>query len=340
MNAHDILDMIGEAEAAFVWDAQQVREGSFSHSKRKLLIALLAAATALLLISCGVAATIYADNIEAWFSYRWEQITGQEMSPEQAAVIEGLSQDIGVSTTDGDLTITVDSATGSENIFYILVRVSGHTFTQNHRYNFETRWLSVDKNALPADLRVSSFGIRYLGVDENGAGLFLIDYDYGTSSEDLGSLDALPMTLLLENMTRRRPHSDPGSETVIEEGQWTVSFTLDRSQLPEKLKLPDREVGGMNNETTERVSVKLTDILLSSTGIRYTFDSLHGTVEPFGGITVVLKNGARIEDGQGTGTVEDDLTTRNYVWNWSIPLNIEDITSVIIGGTEIQVNTD
>ena len=90
----------------------------------------------------------------------------------------------------------------------------------------------------------------------------------------------------------------------------------------------------------QRVSVKLTDILLSNTGIRYTFDSPHGTVEPFGGITVVLKNGARIEDGQGTGTVEDDLTTRNYVWNWSIPLNIEDITSVIIGGTEIQVNTD
>lgn len=340
MNAHDILDMIGDANDTYVWDAQRVREGARFYSKRKLVVILLAAAMALILVSCSVAAAIYGDNIQAWFSCYWEEITGSDMAEGQTAVINKLSQEIGVSATDGNLTITVDSATGSENIFYILIRVSGHQFTQRHNYGFDTKSLTADPNALPDTLRVSSFGIRYLGVDAEGNGLFLIDYNYVTSDGMAYDLNELPMTLNLENMTQRNLHGSHTQDIIIEEGQWSLSFTLDRSQVPEKLSLPNAEVGGMNQETGERVSVKLTDIVLSNTGIRYTYDSQHGTIEPFGEITVLLKNGSQIEDGQGTGTVEEDLTTRNYIWHWSIPLNIDDIASIIISGTELSISTE
>lgn len=96
----------------------------------------------------------------------------------------------------------------------------------------------------------------------------------------------------------------------------------------------------MNYETGEKVSILLSNIVLSNTGIRFTYDSKHGSVEPYSGIFVVLTNGARIEGGQGTGTVEDDLSTRNYDWNWSVPLNLDDIVSVSIGGTEIAVDLE
>lgn len=340
MNSNDILDMVGEANDTYVWDAQQVRGRTISTAKRKLALILLAAAMVLALVSCGAAAVIYGDSIQAWFSYYWEQITGQEMEAGQTAVIRELSQKIGVSATDENLTITVDSATGSEDIYYILVRVEGHLFTQKHRYSFASRKLTVDEVALPDNLSVSSFGIQYLGVAEDGAGLFLIDYDYATSDGDIGDINELSMTLYLENMTRRNPHRDLDTAKIVEEGTWSISFTLDRSQISEKVQFPDAEVGGMNCETGERVSIILSNIVLSNTGIRFTYDSQHGSVEPYSGIFVLLKNGTRIEDGQGTGTVEEDFTTRNYDWHWSIPLNLDDIASISIGGTEILINLE
>lgn len=335
-----ILDLSSQTPKPFRLNSYQIQGCFLLRDKKKVAIILLAAALMLGLVSCGVAAVIHGDSIQEWFSHYWEQITGQEMEAKQSAVISELSQKIGVSATDGNLTITVDSATGSEDIFYILVRVEGHTFTHKHRYSFASRMLNVAEEALPDNLSVSSFGIQYLGVAEDGAGLFLIDYDYATSDGDIGDIKALPMTLYLENMTRRNPHRDHKTAKIVEEGKWSISFTLDRSQIPEKVQIPDAEVGGMNCETYERVPIILTDIILSNTGIRFTYDSQHGSVEPYSGIFVLLKNGARIEDGQGTGTVEEDLTTRNYDWHWSIPLNLDDIASISIGGTEIQINLE
>ena len=337
MNVHDILDMIGDAKDTYVLDAEQVRDRSISTAKRKIALVLLVAVMVLTLASCAVAAVIYGDSIQTWFTYYWEQITGQEMEAGQTAVIHELSQKIGASTTDGNLTITVDSATGSEDIYYILVRVEGHQFTQKHRYAFESRRLTVDESALPDNLSVSSFGIQYLGIAEDGAGLFLIDYDYATSGGDIGEINELPMTLYLGNMTRRNPDRDLDTGQIVEEGKWFVSFTLNRSQISEKEILPDAEVVGMNYETGESVPIMLSSVVLSNTGIRFTYDSKHGSVEPYSGIVVLLKNGARIEGGQGTGTVEEDLSTRNYDWNWSVPLNLDDIASISIGGTEIAV---
>ena len=335
-----ILDLSSEATKPICWNAYRIQGRSRLHNKRKVAIILLAAALMLALVSCGVAAVIHGDSIQEWFSHYWEQITGQEMGAKQTAVIHELSKKIGVSATDGNLTITVDSVTGSENIFYFLVRVEGHPFTQKHRYSFASRRLTVAEEALPDNLRVSSFGIQYLGVAEDGAGLFLIHYDYATSDGDIGDIKALPMTLYLENMTRRNPHRNHKTAKIVEEGKWSISFTLDRSQLSEKVQLPDTEVCGMDYETGERVSITLSNIVLSNTGIRFTYDSKGGTVEPYSGFWVLLKNGARIEDGQGAGTVEDDLTTLNYDWHWSIPLNLDDIASISIGGTEILINLE
>ena len=58
MNAHDILDMIGDAKGTYVWDAQQVRSGNIHSSEKKLFgkkLWLIAAIIALILLLVGCA---------------------------------------------------------------------------------------------------------------------------------------------------------------------------------------------------------------------------------------------------------------------------------------------
>ena len=58
MNAHDILDMIGDAKGTYVWDAQQVRSGNINSSGKKLFskkLWLIAAIIALILLLVGCA---------------------------------------------------------------------------------------------------------------------------------------------------------------------------------------------------------------------------------------------------------------------------------------------
>lgn len=58
MNAHDILDMIGDAKGTYVWDAQQVRSGNIHSSDKKLFgrkLWLIAAIIALILLLVGCA---------------------------------------------------------------------------------------------------------------------------------------------------------------------------------------------------------------------------------------------------------------------------------------------
>ena len=58
MNAHDILDMIGDAKGTYVWDAQQVRSGNIKPSGKKLVskkLWLIAAIIALILLLVGCA---------------------------------------------------------------------------------------------------------------------------------------------------------------------------------------------------------------------------------------------------------------------------------------------
>ena len=58
MNAHDILDMIGDTKGTYVWDAQQVRSGNIEPSSKKLIskkLWLIAAIIALILLLVGCA---------------------------------------------------------------------------------------------------------------------------------------------------------------------------------------------------------------------------------------------------------------------------------------------
>ena len=66
MNAHDILDMIGDAKGTYVWDAQQTRSGNIPSSGKKLVskkLWLIAAILSLILLLVGCA-IVYVLNLQ------------------------------------------------------------------------------------------------------------------------------------------------------------------------------------------------------------------------------------------------------------------------------------
>ena len=66
MNAHDILDMIGDARGTYVWDAQKVRAGQITPEHRKMpakKLWLMAAVIALTLLMVGCA-VVYVISLQ------------------------------------------------------------------------------------------------------------------------------------------------------------------------------------------------------------------------------------------------------------------------------------
>lgn len=333
MKAMDLLIALGGVKDTYVIGAEDFRQGR--HKVRHLSIRkawLIAAVIALviLLASCGITTIIFGESIQEWFGFYWGKITGQDMGTDQIAIINKLSQEIDLSDMDGGVTVTIDSAAGSESMFYLLIRVDGYSFNKQYQYSFGTQRLEIDPEILPDTHSSTSYGIRFLGVDENNTGLFLMDLCFDFSGAEVSDLGPLPIKLTLNNLIRRI-----GLEKeTVKEGQWVFLFSLDQCQVPEKIAFPDTLVSGFNEETGQSVPLLLTDIVLSNADLRYSYSSQEG-VTVYGNISVLLKNGTCIKNGQGAET--KGLLTTNYVWYWPIPLNINDIATITIAGTEITL---
>lgn len=66
----------------------------------------------------------------------------------------------------------------------------------------------------------------------------------------------------------RSPQSD--HRKMITEGVWEFNFTIDRSQPPATISLPDTEVMAMNLELREEAPIILKNIELTNTGIQFS----------------------------------------------------------------------
>lgn len=185
-----------------------------SISRKKIMMIALAAALALFLVSCGVAAVIFGDSIRSWFGFYWHRITGQEMETEQTAIIDHLSQPIGISATEGKITVTVDSATVSEDLFYLLIRVEGRPFYPREDYNFDKRHLEISPDPMAESGGIGSYGIKYLGIDGDGSALFLLDHQCSPYSGFEGSTTNYEISLSLTDLTSRKNRKNK----TLEEG--------------------------------------------------------------------------------------------------------------------------
>ena len=334
MNRKDLFNAVNEIDDDVLERSERATISNVVPIRRRWPVALIAAILCLFLMGAGVVAVIYGDSIQNWFGHYFELVTGQNMSEGQTALIDHLSQDISQSKTIGETTVTVDSVTVGDDSFYLLLRVEGVELSNRYSYSFDGVTLEVFPDPLEEVDGIGSHGIQYQGMDGDGAALLLMDYSYAT--QEGFELDTTPLEvhLILENFMRS-PQSD--NRKMITEGVWEFNFTIDRSQPPATIALPDTEVMAMNLELREETPIILKNIELTNTGIRFQYDYQEGTYSMEAHLEVVLKNGATIGYSGGSGTPLGDGTTLNCSYQWMIPVNLDEVQAIRIGSVEIPV---
>lgn len=305
--------------------------------KRRFPAALIAAILAMFLMGAGVAAIIYGDSIQSWLGHYWEIITGQQISDGQAAVIDHLSQDIGLSQIVNGITVTADSATVGSDNFFLLLRVNGLKFSDRYGYGFEQVIMDVAPDAVHESNGIGGYGFQYLGIDGDGSVLLLLDYSYTSGMGNTRDTRPINIVLTLENLLQS-PFTD--KEELISTGKWSFEFSLDRSKEIEAIALPDTEVMAMDLEKRELVPVTISNIVLTSTGLSFEFDYNEGTLAIESKIVIILDNGKSIEDGGGNGTTLEDGKTLNCSHQWPVPINLNEAVAIQIGETQINISAN
>lgn len=333
MTNENILDAIGEINEEAVQDAKAYQVADVRHF-RHIRAALIAAMIAALLMGTVAAAAIYGTDIQSWFAAQWEALTGQPMSNNQAEIIDHLSQSIGLSQSAEGVTVSVDSAAVGDDCFYLLLRVSGMELSKRYDYGFEDFELEIETDFSADASGIGGDGITYLGLDNDKTALMLLKHEYvstNNTEQDNGSLD---ITLSLTNLVWNK---NAKADKVLAEGEWNFTFTLDRSQFIQAVKLPDTKMQVYNLYTQEAVSITITGIELTCTKLRFQYDYHNGELAPINEITAILENGITIDCSSGGGYVLDDNVTLACSYQWRIPINIDEVAAIQIGNMRIDI---
>lgn len=333
MTNENILDAIGEINEEAVQDAKAYQVAGVHHF-RHIRAALIAAMIAALLMGTVAAAAIYGTDIQSWFAAQWEALTGQPMSDNQAEIIDHLSQSIGLSQSADGVTVSVDSAAVGDDCFYLLLRVSGVELSKRYDYGFEDFELEINPDISADTSGMGGYEIQYLGLDNDKTALMLLKHEYvseNSAEQDNSSLD---ITLGLTNLVRTQ---NAKVDKVLAEGEWKFTFTLDRSQFLQAVKLPDTRMQVYNPYTQKTVSITITDIELTCTKLRFQYDYHNGELAPISGITAILESGVTIDCSSTGGYVLTDNVTLACSYQWRIPIDIDEVAAIQIGNTRIDI---
>ena len=333
MTNEKILDAIGGINDEAVQDAKAYRDTGVHHFRR-IPTVLIAAIIALLLMGVAAAAAIYGSDIQSWFASQWEALTGQPMSNDQAAIIDHLSQNIGMSRSAEGVTVRVDSATVGNDCFYLLLRVSGVELSEKYDYGFEDFDSKIEPDPFTDASGVGGFGTQYLGLDNDGTALMLFKHEYVGHNDTEQDNSPLEITLRLTNFVRNK---NVKVDKVLAEGTWDFTFTLDRSQFPQTAKLPDAEMQIYDPYKQEDVSITITNIKLTCTEIHFQYDYHNGEIDSLEPITAILDNGITVDCSSGSGYVLADDVTLACSYQWRIPINIDEVAAIQIGNTQIDI---
>ena len=309
-----------------------------SLSLRRLSIVLVAALLSMCLLGAGMMSGLFGDSSQNWFSHYWEAITGQTMSNEHAALIDSMSQKIGLHKTVDGITVTVDSATVGVDSFFVLLRVEGYNFSKKHAYGFHEARADVSRDSVGETTGVfAGYSYQYVGLDADGAALLLLDYDYAAKDPSQENLPPLEVTLTLTDFAQN-PRTN--KRMLLAEGQWCFTFTLDRSKVA-VMKLPDTQVMAIDQSIREeytQVPVLLTGIELSNTGLRFQYDSRNNELDVPAFFSVILEDGQQIGITASIGNVlPGGMQERRC--NWRVTEVLEEVVAIKIGETLIPVTT-
>lgn len=299
---------------------------------------LVAILLSVFLMGAGVATIIWGDSIQNWFEHYWQAITGQEMSTGQTALIDHLSQEIGLSQTNGKVTVTIDSATVGDDSFFILIRIDGLPFSNRKSYGFNKTDIQVAPDPIDEIGGMSSYGFTSHGLDGDGSLIITMEYDYITKKGYIEDTRPLEVEIALRDFMQS-PQTE--RRKTLQEGEWTYSFSIDRTKPPATISLPDTIVNAIdltNRDEYSTVPVLLTDIEVSNTGLRFKYDYHKGNYDVPAHIDAILENGVSIGVGSGNGSPLEDSGLLFCSYKWLVPIDLKEVTAISIEGIIIPLS--
>lgn len=304
MKHDDILYALTDIREGFIEEAAPIRRKPISRG----LIGLLAASLALMLMGAGI---IFGGSVQDWMEHRWAMENTRPMGEDQAALVDSMSQKIGLSQTIGDITVDVDSALFGDRGFRVLVRVRGRQFGDHQGVSFK-RWAMELQPDFTANMGLHK-GWEFAGFDGDGSWLlfFCCDWD-----EPVRPDGAFTVRLSMTDLVFTGGSIGETVETV-QAGTWEFQFPLEVTAVPEPIVLPDTTV-----KTEKGKELELRNLMLCSTGLTY-----EKTGEGDFHVTVILTDGSSIAATMGMG---------EGCW-WDVPVDPAQVREIRIGETVIQV---
>ena len=303
---------------------------------RRLSGVMAAALLLLALLGCGAAVVVYGEGIQGFFARQWERLTGAPMDEGQAALIHHLSQDLELSQTVNGVTVTLDSATVGEDVFYLLLRVEDNSILGDRVSGFDRFDVSLSTPCLES---FGGCGWSSQGLDAEGRALLLVEQGYRARPgwEDDGS--PLEVTLTLSGPSHGS--GTAGGTSAAGGGQapagdiWEFQFTLDRTKISSPVSLPDTQAVVTDYFSGERYAVHFTNIQVTSTGLHYDLTVENGDFPDLWPV-LVLEDGTEIngKDGSGSRIGED---TFRCAHRWSVPVDLSQAAAVRFGDTDIPL---
>ena len=304
MKNDDILYALTDIREDFLEEAAPVQRRPMS----RWLTVAVAASLALLMMGAGI---LFGGSVQDWMVHRWAVENTRPMSEGQAALVDSMSQEIGLCQTIGGITVDVDSALFGDRGFRILVRVRGRQFDHAQGVEFD-RW-TMELQPDPTEGMGQRRGWEFAGFDGDGSWLlfFCCDWDAAVRPEE-------PFTVRL-SMTDLVFKGGPIGEVteVVQEGTWEFEFPLEVTGVPDPIRLPDCTV-----KTEKGEELELKNLVLYSTGISYE-KTREGDFE----VTAILADGSAIAATQGMGDSR---------W-WDVPVDPAQVTALRLGETTIQI---
>lgn len=303
------------------------------HWTRGAAAAVLAA---VVLLGTATAAVGLPRSLADWFARQWADTTGGAMSEDQAALIDRLTQAVGVSETRGDVTVTLDSLTRGNSGVWLLLELRGAD---------RDEWLHFDRMDLtfqpdPDTVKTpGSYGLspKFAGIGEDGVYRLLIQYDISLIGED-SLLKGYEGTLLLRDLYLGEDLTQ--DEELVQKGTWELRFTLEPAE-DGFLDLGSRRVPARDMETRELAAAEteLRNVQVSATDIRYTQSRAEQTLEPLPG-KLVLADGTEIAWGSGGSrwTSEREDGEWASVYCWQQPVDLRQAAALRFGDREIPLN--
>lgn len=293
--------------------------------------AVIAAVLVLALAGTTLAAAGVPGTIKGWFIQQWGEVSDQEMNEQQLALIDQLTQQVGVSDTSGGVTVTLDSVTCGDSTLWLLLKVDRETDRQEeHLYNFR----NVELEFTPDPDQVDTPGgyghdYAYVGVAEDGMLTLLMRYTVDLTGE-ASLLKGCRVNLRLEDLLY--------GDSMAREGAWNLSFTLEPTEQTvltlERITVPARD-----DETREETTVELRDVRISATGIRYTQAAEDQMRRPMlEGL--VLKDGTEVSYSGGAARWTDETEKGRWAsdFYWKLPVDLSQVEGVRFGDTVIPLD--